>query len=162
CVLEQAYPERAAGGRRGRLPADAALIMTSRRQFVWVLGGLAVARFSAAQAPASDPFAPLLAAFTGGAAVTQGRVTLDIPALADTGNAVPLRIAVDSPMTQTDHVRRITILSEKNPRPVIATFYLGPRSGRAQIATRIRLNGAQRIMAVADLSDGSYWSTSAD
>jgi sulfur-oxidizing protein SoxY len=115
-----------------------------------------------ARAQTADVFAPLVAAFTGGAAVTPGRVRLEMPVFADNANVVPLRVSVDSPMTATDHVRRITLLSEKNPRPVMATFHFGPYSGRAVIATRVRLNGAQRIMAIAHLSDNTYWSGHAD
>lgn len=137
--------------------------MPSRRQFVCAISSLAAAPWIPAPASAQpDPFAPLIAAFTGGAPVKQGRVTLEIPSLADNGNSVPLRIGVDSAMSIADHVKRITVLSEKNPRPVIATFYLGPRSGRALIDTRVRLNGAQRLMAIAQLSDGTYWSGYAD
>lgn len=110
----------------------------------------------------ADPFAPLIAAFTGGAPVRQGRVTVDAPSLADNANAVPLRIIVDSAMNAADHVQRITLLSEKNPRPVIATFHLGPGAGRAVVATRVRLAGAQRLMAIAQLADGTYWAGSAD
>ncbi|MGH8650010.1 MAG: thiosulfate oxidation carrier protein SoxY, partial [Burkholderiales bacterium] len=55
-----------------------------------------------------------------------------------------------------------TLLSERNPRPVMATFHLGPQSGRAQVATRVRLNGSQRVLALAQLSDGSYWSGDAE
>ncbi len=104
----------------------------------------------------------MIAGFTRGAPVREGRVRLEIPPLADNGNAVPLRISVDSAMSAADYVQRITVLAEKNPRPVIATFYLGPRAGRALVATRIRLNGAQRLMAIAQLSDGTFWSASAD
>jgi sulfur-oxidizing protein SoxY len=137
--------------------------MPDRRRFVCALGGLAAAPLIPAAALAqTDTFAPLIAAFTGGAPVRQGRVTVDTPTLADNGNAVPLRIVVDSAMSATDHVQRIVVLSEKNPRPVIATFHLGPRAGRAVVTTRVRLNGAQRLMAVAQLADGSFWAGSAD
>jgi sulfur-oxidizing protein SoxY len=137
--------------------------MNDRRQFVCLLGSLAAAQLLPTLASAqSDVFAPLIAGFTGGAPVTHGRVTLDIPPLAENGNAVPLRIGVDSPMSAADHVDRIIVLSEKNPRPVVATFHLGPRVGRALIATRVRLNGTQRVMAIARLSDGTFWSGLAD
>ena len=89
-------------------------------------------------------------------------MTVDTATLADNGNAVPLRIVVDSAMSAADHVQRIVVLSEKNPRPVIATFHLGPRAGRAVVTTRVRLNGAQRVMAVAQLSDGTFWAGAAD
>ena len=137
--------------------------MPDRREFVCVMSGLALAPLFPVLALAqTDPFAPLIAAFTGGAPVRQGRVTVDTPTLADNGNAVPLRIVVDSAMSAADHVQRIVVLSEKNPRPVIATFHLGPRAGRAVVTTRVRLNGAQRVMAVAQLSDGTFWAGSAD
>ena len=103
----------------------------------------------------------LLREVTRGAAVNIGRVVVDTPTLADNGHSVPLRIVVDSPMTAADHVRRITILAERNPRPVVASYALGPHSGRAEIATRIRVADIQDIIAVAELSDGSFWMGSA-
>lgn len=99
----------------------------------------------------------LLREVTGGAILRSGRVVVDTPPLADNGHSVPLRIVVDSPMTATDHVRRITILAERNPRPVVASFMLGPYSGRAEIATRIRLADIQDVLAIAQMSDGSFW-----
>ena len=137
--------------------------MPDRREFVRAISGLAVAPLIPTAAIAqTDPFAPLIAAFTGGAPVRAGRVIVDTPTLADNGNAVPLRIVIDSAMTAADHVQKVVVLSEKNPRPVIATFHLGPQAGRGVIVTRVRLNGAQRLMAIAQLADGTYWSGSAD
>jgi sulfur-oxidizing protein SoxY len=137
---------------------------SARRRFISVLTGLAAAtllRAPAARAQA-DPFAPLILQVTGGAPVRSGRVTVDTPRLADNGHSVPLKVSVESPMTEADHVRAITLLSERNPRPVMATFHLGPQAGRAEVATRVRLNGTQRVLAIAQLSDGSYWSGSAE
>jgi sulfur-oxidizing protein SoxY len=65
-------------------------------------------------------------------------------------------------MTAADHVVSITLLSGRNPRPVMAKFHLGPASGRAQVATRVRLAGTQRVLAVARFSDGSWWSGEAE
>jgi len=110
----------------------------------------------------SDPFASLVRQVTGGAPVRPGRVTVDTPRLADNGHSVPLSVSVESPMTATDYVRSVTLLSERNPRPIMATFHLGPQAGRAEVATRVRLNGTQRVLAVAQFSDGSYWSGSAE
>ena len=107
-------------------------------------------------------FAPLVQQVTGGAPVRAGRVTVDTPHLADNGHSVPLKVSVQSPMTAADHVRSVTLLSERNPRPVIATFYLGAKAGRAEVITRVRLNGTQRVLAIAQLSDGSYWSGDAE
>jgi sulfur-oxidizing protein SoxY len=103
----------------------------------------------------------LLREVTRGAPLRTGRVVVDTPTLADNGHSVPLRIAVESPMTAADHVRRITILAERNPRPLVASYALGPHSGRAEIVTRIRVADIQDVIAVAELSDGSFWMGSA-
>lgn len=111
---------------------------------------------------ATDPFPQLAHAVTGGAPIRSGRVHIDTPRLADNGHSVPITVRVESAMTMQDHVRRIALVSESNPRPLIATFHLSPRSGRAEIMTRIRLNKTQRVMALAELSDGSFWAGSAE
>ena len=135
----------------------------ARRRFISALASLPAVLLSMRAARAqSDAFAPLVRQVTGGAPVSPGRVTVDTPLLADNGRSVPLKVSVASPMTAADHVRSITLLSEKNPRPVIATFHLGPNAGRAEVVTRVRLNGTQRLLAVARLSDGSYWSGGAE
>ena len=87
----------------------------------------------------------------------KGRVRLELPPVADNGHSVPLIVRVDSPMSDADHVRRIDLVSEKNPVPHMATFFLGPHAGRAEIESRVRLNGTQRVTAIAQLSDGSFW-----
>ena len=104
-----------------------------------------------------DPLDPLVWVVTNGAQVKQGRVTVELPQLADNGNSVPIRITVDSPMTEADHVKSIHLYSERNPVPNMANFYLGPRAGKAEINSRVRLAGSQRVTAVAKLSDGSFW-----
>lgn len=111
-------------------------------------------------AAASDDLAAALAAYTGGVAVQRGKVRLDIAELVDNGNVVPLTVTVDSPMTATEHVRAIAVFNEKNPQREVAKFTLGPRAGKASISTRVRLATSQQLVAVAQLSDGSYWSHS--
>jgi sulfur-oxidizing protein SoxY len=81
-----------------------------------------------------------------------------LPVLIENGNSVPMKVSVDSPMTPEDHVRVIHLISERNPVRLMASFYLGPRSGRAQIQSRVRLAGSQRVIALAQMSDGSFWS----
>lgn len=98
-----------------------------------------------------------VAALTGGAAVNDGRVTLTIPAIAENGLSVYTTVTVESPMTAADHVRAIHILSEQNPIAHLLTVHLGPRAGRAQVATNIRLAASQEVTALAELSDGSFW-----
>jgi sulfur-oxidizing protein SoxY len=100
--------------------------------------------------------------FVGGAQVRPGRIKLDLPPLVENGNAVPLSVSVESPMTADDHVKMIAIFNQKNPQPNVATFHLGPRGGRASVSTRIRLADSQTVTAIAQMSDGSFWSDSAD
>jgi sulfur-oxidizing protein SoxY len=98
---------------------------------------------------------------TGGKAIHPGKVKLNLPPLVENGHLVPLSVHVDSPMTEAEHVRAIHILTERNPLPEMATFRLGPRAGRANVATRVRLADTQNVVAIAELSDGSFWSDSA-
>ena len=106
--------------------------------------------------------AAAISAFTGGAVATAGRVRLDVAALVDNGNAVPVSVAVDSPMTAADHVTAIAIFNERNPQTDVVKFTLGPRAGKAMVSTRIRMATSQKLTAVARMSDGSFWSSSAD
>jgi sulfur-oxidizing protein SoxY len=98
----------------------------------------------------------------GEAPIRNGKVKLDIPPLVENGNTVPMTVSVDSPMTGEDHVRSIHVFNEKNPQPNIGNFYLSAASGQAQVATRIRLADSQKVVAIARLSDGSFWQTTAD
>jgi len=98
----------------------------------------------------------------GSATVRTGKVKLDVPPLVENGNTVPMTITVSSPNTAEDHVKSIHVFNEKNPQPNIGNFYLGPRAGRGQVSTRIRLADSQKITAIARLSDDSLWSATAD
>ncbi len=91
-----------------------------------------------------------------------GRVTLELPRLAENGNVVPVKVSVESPMTESDHVRTIHLFSEQNPLPRILEMRLGPQNGRAVVSARIRMAGTQQVLAVAEMSDGSLWSAAVD
>lgn len=97
------------------------------------------------------------AKLTGGAPINDGRVKLIIPALAENGFSVFTTVEVESPMTDADHVRRIHILSERNPIAHLLTWHLGPRAGIAEVSTNIRLAASQQITALAEMSDGTFW-----
>ena len=98
----------------------------------------------------------------GEAPIRKGRVQLDLPPLVENGNTVSLVVAVDSAMTETDYVKTIHVFNERNPQPYVIAVHLGPRAGTARIATRIRLADSQTLTAIAEMSDGSFWSASAD
>jgi sulfur-oxidizing protein SoxY len=135
----------------------------SRREFLLTAGvGLGVVALArpAVATPASMQEA--IRKVVGAAPVTPGKITLDLPPLVENGNTVPLAISVQSPMTEADHVRAIHVFTEKNPQPDVVTFRFGPRAGRASVATRVRLADTQTVVALAELSDGSFRSARAD
>lgn len=135
--------------------------VTSRRMAL-ALGGGAVVLLARPALATPETMADMIAGFTRGAPAVPGRVRLDLPPLVENGNSVTLKVTVDSAMTPEDRVRRIGIFNEKNPLPGVAVFRLSPRAGRAVVTTRIRLADSQRITAIAELGDGSFWSASAD
>ena len=136
----------------------------SRREFLIagsvVAGALRLGLNPARATP--DEAQDVIRAIAGSAAVKPGRVRLDLPPLVENGNTVPLKISVESPMTPTDHVKAIYLLAEKNPQPVVAVVRFGPRAGRASVETRIRLADSQTVVAICEMSDGSFWSGTAD
>lgn len=139
--------------------------MNTRRRFLAAAAGLAggIGLASIPRRARATPAAmqDAVRKVVGGAQVRQGRVKLDVPPLIDNGNSVPLSVVVESPMTSANHVKAIHVFAERNPLPNILSVHLNPRSGRARVATRVRLNDTGAVLAVAQLSDGSFWSDSA-
>ncbi|MBC7710213.1 MAG: SoxY-related AACIE arm protein [Rhizobacter sp.] len=105
----------------------------------------------------SSVLTTLVNEYAAGGVVREGRVKFDIARLVDNGNSVPIEVTVDSPMTRQQHVVGIKIFNEKNPQNDVAQFTLSPQSGRARVATRIRLAATQQLVAVAKMNDGSCW-----
>jgi sulfur-oxidizing protein SoxY len=142
--------------------------MRSRREFLLLACGAAASTAVEAQLP------PNIAALrkaaldeavrkvVGNAPVRRGRVKLELPPLIDNGNSVPLTVSADSPMTAADHVRVFHVFTEKNPQPNVISAWLGPRAGRAVISTRARVADTGTVVAIAQMSDGSFWSDSVE
>jgi sulfur-oxidizing protein SoxY len=97
-----------------------------------------------------------------GRTAQEGRMTLRLPAIAENGNAVPLSVMVESPMTAADHVKAIHVFATGNPTPEIAVFHLTPAMGRATMDTRIRLGQTQDVVAFAEMSDGRLFMARAE
>ena len=134
--------------------------MKSRRKFLASSATAAaclLVRPTTLLAQSDDSFATVVRTYTNGAPTREGRVKLDSASLVDNGNSVAIEVTVESPMTAADHVVGIAVFNEKNPQREVAEFTLGPRAGRARVATRIRLATTQKLVAVAKLSDGSCW-----
>jgi sulfur-oxidizing protein SoxY len=143
------------------------LAPSTRRRFLGLAGSAAIcgAVPIVTVQPAEATPAMLASAIrnlVGEAELHSGKVKLDIPPLVENGNTVPMTVSIASPMTPDDHVKSIHVFNEKNPQPNIGNFYLGAQAGRAQVSTRIRLADSQKVVAIAQLSDGSFWSTSVD
>ena len=135
--------------------------MLHRRAFV--AGAAAITILPLAPAHATpETMAAAIKEVTGDAAIRAGRVTLDLPPLVENGNAVPLTVSVDSPMTETDYVKAIHVFNEKNPQPHVFDVRLSPLNGKAQISTRIKLADSQKVMALAETSKGEFFSTSVE
>ena len=140
---------------------------TSRREFLLAAGGAAagigLASLIAVEPARATPaeMQEAIRKVVGSASVKTGRVKLDLPPLVENGNTVPLAVSVESPMTAADHVRAIHVFTEKNPQPDVVSFRFGPRAGRASVATRVRLADTQIVIAICELSDGSFWSARA-
>jgi sulfur-oxidizing protein SoxY len=131
-----------------------------RRQFV--LCGAAVA---ATVLVAGTPFAQepgqgweeAVRKILGDTKPLEGKVTFDMPEIAENGNTVPFTINVESPMSNNDYIKAIHVLSTGNPQPGVASFRLTPQSGKASVASRMRLARTQDVIVLAEASDGKFW-----
>jgi sulfur-oxidizing protein SoxY len=130
----------------------------SRRETLALGAGIAGALVGARASFATpDEAAAEIAKFTGGRAVEQGRIKIELPEIAENGNTVPLSITVDSAMNADDYVSEILVVADGNPRPGMARFQLTPMSGRAEATTRIRLNATENVFVVAKTSNGKLY-----
>ena len=129
-----------------------------RRQILAGAAGVVASVMLRPASAAAGDLAVAVNSYTNGAQARAGKVKLDVAELVDNGNVVPITVTVDSPMTAADHVKSIAVFNEKNPQRDVARFTLGPRAGKAAVTTRIRLATSQQLVAIAQMSDGSYWS----
>ena len=131
----------------------------SRRQ-AFALGGGFVALTlvpMAADAQVSNDAAQWIAKFTGGKDAAKGKISLDLPEIAENGNTVPLSLTVQSPMTAESYVKEVMLIADGNPNAGVATLMFTPLSGKAEAAVRIRLAATQNVIALAKMSDGSLF-----
>ncbi len=136
---------------------------TSRRTFLGLAGSAAVLGVSLRPTEATPAMlSSAIRNVIGEAPVRAGKVKLDVPPLVENGNTVPMTVSVTSPMTANEYVKSIHVFNEKNPQAYIGNFHLGPRAGRAQVSTRIRLADSQKVVAIARLSDDTFWSATVD
>lgn len=136
----------------------------SRREFLIGSAGIGMASALPLESASATPamLEEAIRNVIGEANLQTGRITLEVPPLVENGNTVPVTIIVDSPMSKADHVKAIHVFNEKNPQPHVISITLGPRAGKARIATRIKLADTQRIVGIAEMSDGSFWTGEAN
>jgi sulfur-oxidizing protein SoxY len=84
-------------------------------------------------------------------------VRLTAPARADSGEQVPFAFSIDHPMTATRYIKSVTLIVDANPTPVTAVFHFNPRSGKAEISTRIRFDAESPVHVVAESNDGRLY-----
>ena len=133
---------------------------TTRREMI--VGGLAATLWVVPARATPEQMRAAIRNVVGTATVRQGRVELDVPPVVENGNTVSLVVTVDSPMSATDYVKAIHVFNEKNPQPNVISVHLGPRAGKAKISTRFRLADTQTVTAIAEMSDGTFWSATAE
>ena len=103
-------------------------------------------------ARAANETSRAIAAFTNGTVPAEGGVLLEAPEIADNGGAVPIRVSAEG-------ARRIAVFADGNPSPGVAVFTFGKWITPAA-STRIRLARSQKLIAVAEMSDGTFRTTS--
>lgn len=133
------------------------ITLTRREALVGAGAALAALQAGGAAAATPSPFEDAIRGIVGEGALQTSRVKLEMPSLSENGNSVAITVSVESPMSPADHVKAIYVFSEKNPFPDVARFHLNPRMGRAEVSTTMRLATSQRVTAVAELSDGSFY-----
>ncbi len=135
-------------------------LVPSRRDMLKLTG---VAAFAAALAPhlalaTEETVAAELKKLFGGKKMGTGKLKLDVPQIAENGNVVPLNVDVTSPMTAKDYVKAVHVFADGNPWPQVVTYNFTPESGRAAASIRMRLQKTQNVIAVAEMSNGDFYS----
>ena len=129
----------------------------SRREFT--LGAAAAAALlplGATAASAKGNYEALLKARTNGAKLEEGKITMKMPDLAENGNLVPFTAAVEG---DAANVKAIYVFAPLNPGPEVGQFYFTPASGKAMVTGRMRMGKTQKIVAVAEMTDGKFYVT---
>jgi len=134
----------------------------TRRQFLAAAGSAGAALLVRPARATPESMAAAIRQVVGAATVKPGKIKLELPPLVENGNTVAMTLSVDSAMTAEDHVKAIHVFTEKNPQPNVVSIKLGPRAGKAEVQTRIRLADTQTVIAICEMSDGSFLSDKVD
>jgi sulfur-oxidizing protein SoxY len=136
--------------------------LLARRRLLKGTVAIIACRALPAIAAAEMPDIPLLAELLAGRTPRWERLRLQLPALADNGLAVPLKLAMPGPFSPGPTVQAIHLFSEKNPVPDMASFEFQAPLERIELETRVRLAGTQKVVAVAVMSDAGLYAAAAE
>ena len=129
----------------------------SRRHALAMLGAAGAAVLAGVPAYADGAaVAAKIKGLTGGKSVGEGTIELDLPEIAENGNAVKVAFSVDSPMTADNYVKAVHVMADGNPTPDVASFNFTPAMGACSASTRMRLAKTQNIIVLAEMNDGSF------
>lgn len=120
--------------------------------------GFASAALASSSPPNGDA-ADLVKQLTGKTPIASDRLHLMMPEVFPNGYTVPLTLVIDSPMTESDHVRHVSVLAPRNPLVEVATFHFVLQRSEPRVSTRIRLAEPQYVLAVAEMNDGTLLMT---
>ncbi len=131
----------------------------TRRRFLALgaVGAAAWIAFGHSASAATEGFTAEFKKLVGDRKLQEGKIKIDLPTIAENGLVVPLSFEIDSPMTPADHVKAVHFFAEENPNPQVASFYFSPLSPKASAAVRMRLAKTQNIVAVAEMSNGDFY-----
>jgi sulfur-oxidizing protein SoxY len=136
--------------------------MTDRRAFM--LGLSAMAAWTGCACPVAAQSGPhdiqaVVKTLVGDATPVEGRISLDLPEIAENGNTIPYTVRIESPMTDAEYVKAVHLLAPANPHPQIGSFFFTPQSGKATVSSRMRLAQTQDVLVFAEMSDGRLYTT---
>jgi sulfur-oxidizing protein SoxY len=134
------------------------LIGSGATAFVAALVGSALTGLisPAAAQDKSNGFEDAVKKIIGDAQPTDAKITFELPEIAENGNTVPFTLSVESPMTETDYVKAVHVISSGNPQAGVANFHFTPLSGKAAVSSRMRLGRTQEVIVIAALSSGAF------
>lgn len=84
-------------------------------------------------------------------------IQLTTPVRAENPALVPIKVTASLLQTKEKYIKRIILLIDKNPVPLIGEFEFTPESGKADIAMRVRVNTYSYIRAIAEMNNGDLF-----
>ena len=134
----------------------------SRREAMLLIGGFAgSAIFPSLSFSQTNQALKRINEITQGLGAEESDIYLDLPEIAENGNQVKVSFEMDSPMTESDYIKSVYILSDGNPSHNVAKFSFTPQMGSCSATTRMRLSKTQNVYLLAESNNGQFLMTNA-